>query len=72
MESRSLAQAADALGKLAQMLGVPVEILWEKIPGFTQQDVDNAKAARDQGGAMDELAKILAAGAAAPPEPAPA
>lgn len=40
---RSLAQAADALGKLAQMLQVPVELLWEKIPGFTQQDIDNAK-----------------------------
>jgi hypothetical protein len=43
MESRSLAQAADALGKLATMLGVPVELLWEKIPGFTEQDVDRAK-----------------------------
>ena len=39
-----MAQAADALGKLAQMLGVPVELLWEKIPGFSEQDVDRAKA----------------------------
>lgn len=43
-EIRSMAQAADALGKLAQMLKVPVELLWEKIPGFTQQDVERAKA----------------------------
>lgn len=43
-ESRSLAQAADALGKLAQMLNVPVALLWEKIPGFTQQDVERARA----------------------------
>lgn len=43
-EIRSMAQAADALGKLAQMLGVPVELLWEKIPGFSEQDVDRAKA----------------------------
>jgi hypothetical protein len=42
-EIRSMAQAADALGKLAQMLGVPVELLWEKIPGFSQQDVERAK-----------------------------
>ena len=42
-EIRSLAQAADALGKLAQMLEVPVELLWEKIPAFTQQDVERAK-----------------------------
>lgn len=43
MESRSLAQTADALGKLATMLGVPVEMLWEKVPGWTQQDVTRAK-----------------------------
>lgn len=42
-ESRSLAQAADALGKFAQMLGVPVELLWEEIPGWTDQDVERAK-----------------------------
>jgi hypothetical protein len=42
-ESRSLAQAADALGKMATMLQVPVEILWEKIPGMTQQDIERAK-----------------------------
>ncbi|MBA2337297.1 MAG: phage portal protein [Acidimicrobiia bacterium] len=44
MESRSLAQTADALGKLAQMLGVPVEALWERVPGVTQQDVERWKA----------------------------
>lgn len=43
-EIRSMAQAADALGKLRQMLDVPPELLWEKIPGFTQQDVERAKA----------------------------
>lgn len=39
MEIRSLSQAADALGKLAQMLGVPREDLWERIPGVTQSDI---------------------------------
>jgi len=39
VESRSLAQTADALGKLAQMLQVPPKALWERIPGVTQQDV---------------------------------
>lgn len=43
-EIRSLAQAADALGKLAQMLNVPVQVLWEKIPGFTEQDIERAKS----------------------------
>jgi hypothetical protein len=61
-EIRSLAQAADALGKLATMLGVPVELLWEKIPGFTQQDVDAAKVLIDQGGGMDALLASLQGG----------
>ncbi len=59
MESRSLAQAADALGKIAQMLEVPVEVLWRKIPGWTQQDVDEAKAARKRGGGIDALVAKL-------------
>jgi hypothetical protein len=59
---RSLAQAADGLGKLAQMLGVPPELLWEKIPGFTQQDVDTAKAIVAEGGGMDALLASLQGG----------
>lgn len=39
VEVRSLAQAADAYGKLAQMLGVPRQFLWPRIPGVTQSDV---------------------------------
>lgn len=60
MESRSLAQAADALGKLAQMLGIPVEILWEKVPGLTQQDIERAKQLREDGDAMGGLLAQLA------------
>lgn len=52
---RSLAQAADALGKLADMLGVPVELLWEKIPGWTQQDVERAKELAAAGGGLTQL-----------------
>lgn len=37
---RSLAQVADALGKLATMLAIPPRVLWEKIPGTTQQDLE--------------------------------
>lgn len=32
--ARSFAQQVDGLGKLAQMLDVPVEVLWELIPGW--------------------------------------
>lgn len=41
-EIRSLAQAADALGKLATMLTIPPEVLVSKIPGWTQQDAQEA------------------------------
>lgn len=42
-EPRSLSQSADALGKLASQLQVPVEKLWEMIPG-----VSNAKVSEWQ------------------------
>ncbi len=64
MESRSLAQAADALGKLAQMLQVPVEMLWEKVPGWTQTDVNRAKQLASEGGGIEALMQeLMSAGA---------
>lgn len=54
-ESRSLAQTADALGKLATMLSVPVEMLWEKIPGWTDQDVERAKKLLESGDGIGQL-----------------
>ncbi len=66
MESRSLAQVADALGKLATMLGVPPEMLWEKIPGWTQQDIDRAKELAKEGGGMADLLRELAGGQVPP------
>lgn len=46
-EARSLAATVDALGKMAQMLQIPVEALWEKVPGVTDQDVTYWKSLRD-------------------------
>jgi hypothetical protein len=43
-EARALASTVDALGKMAQMLNIPPQMLWERIPGWTQQDVERAKA----------------------------
>lgn len=40
MDVRSLAQAVDALGKAAQMLGVPPRALWARMPGVTKTDVE--------------------------------
>lgn len=39
MEIRSMSQAADALGKLAEMLHVPPTALWALIPGVEKTDV---------------------------------
>jgi hypothetical protein len=73
-EARSLAQAVDAWGKAAQMLGIPPEELWEKIPGVTDQDVERWKEAAGKADGMALLAAELqrqASAAAAAAEPAP-
>jgi hypothetical protein len=57
---RSLAQAVDAYGKMSQMLGYPAELLWSKIPGLTQQDVDEARDKAAEGGATDALLRSVA------------
>lgn len=56
-ESRSLSQTADALGKLATQVEVPVEILWERIPGWTDSDTERAKPLRD----LAQIATLLEA-----------
>lgn len=38
MESRSLAQAGDGLGKMAEKLGAPKKGLWRRIPGMTETE----------------------------------
>jgi hypothetical protein len=58
-EARSLAQVADALGKLVTMLGVPPQELWEKIPGVSQQEVERWKARAAEGSALEQLARVL-------------
>lgn len=40
--SRSLAQAADALGKLSTQLDIEPQALWNRIPGWTDQDTLDA------------------------------
>ncbi|WVX87924.1 portal protein [Arthrobacter phage Snek] len=54
-EARSLAQTVDALGKMAQMLAVPVEALWEKVPGVTDQDVQRWKELRESTDVLSAL-----------------
>lgn len=47
--ARSFAQTVDGLGKLATMLGVPAEELWQDIPGWTKERVDHARKSRAAG-----------------------
>ncbi|WP_018728513.1 phage portal protein [Salinispora pacifica] len=40
MELKSLAQSADGLGKLAELLGIPKRGLWARVPGARQSELD--------------------------------
>lgn len=57
--ARAFAATVDGLGKLAQMLGVPPQMLWERIPGVSQQDVERWEKAAASGDAFANLAKML-------------
>lgn len=45
---RSLAQTADALGKMATMLDIPPEALWDRIPDITDQELVEFKRLKDE------------------------
>lgn len=64
MESRSLAQLADALGKIAQMLEIPVEVLWPKLGFLTDQELTRATDLREQGDGFGDLIRELRNGQA--------
>jgi hypothetical protein len=53
-----MAQAAAALGQLATTLHVPVEMLWEKIPNWTDADTERAKRLVTTGG-VDAILQAL-------------
>ncbi len=61
-ESRSLAQYADALGKIAAQLQVPPQVLWEKLPGVTQTDVERWKEEAESAMFADAKAQATAFG----------
>jgi hypothetical protein len=62
--ARSFAATVDALGKLASLLGIPKQELWERVPGATQQDIARWKQAATQGDAFTALSDLLARQAA--------
>ncbi|WP_405056973.1 phage portal protein [Kribbella sp. NBC_01505] len=48
MEQRSLAQAADALGKLREQLGIPKRGLWPRVPNVTRTELDQWEDLADE------------------------
>lgn len=56
MESRSLAQSADALGKMKEQLEIPARGLWKRVPGVTKRELDDWADMRED----DDAAGVLA------------
>lgn len=68
--ARAFGALVDGLGKIAQMLHVPAEMLWDRIPGVTRQDVERWRAAAEQGDSLGQLTSLLnAQGGGANPAP---
>lgn len=59
MEIRSMAQAVDALGKAASMLGIPKRALWNRIPGVERSDVQEWERLADQEQDADPINAVL-------------
>lgn len=59
MESRSLAQSADALGKLATLLGIPLRGLWKRVPGVTQTEYEDWVDMAEEDDSVGQLANAL-------------
>ncbi|GHJ59141.1 chromosome partitioning protein ParA [Nocardioides sp. OK12] len=66
---RPWGQTVDALGKAAQMLGVPVEELWEELPWLDQSDLSDLKNAASVAAATTARTQIAEAAAAARQDP---
>lgn len=67
MESRSLAQASDALGKLAGLLDIPKRGLWHRVPGATQNELEMWREMAD---AAPDVVMAASLNRAAPVTPA--
>lgn len=69
--ARSFSATVDALGKLVQMLNIPPQALWERVPGATQQDIRRWEAMAAAGDSMAWLTDLLERQAGSELEPAP-
>lgn len=48
VEQRSLAQSADALGKMKEQLGIPAQGLWQRVPGVTANELNYWRTLAEQ------------------------
>lgn len=55
-DTRTISQAVDAYGKAAQMLNVPAQQLWDKIPGVTKTEADSWVAYQQAHPSADDMA----------------
>jgi hypothetical protein len=67
--ARAFGAVVDGLGKLAQMLGIPPEALWDRIPGVSRTDIRRWKEMAQEGDALDRLTGLLDQQAAPPADP---
>jgi hypothetical protein len=49
----------DALGKAAQMLGIPPRGLWHRIPGVTDQELASWESMAAEADALGQLASMF-------------
>jgi hypothetical protein len=72
-EARSLAQVVDALGKMATMLDIPKQALWERIPDASDQDVERWREMARTQGPIEAMRLALEGqmGQLSPPPPPP-
>jgi hypothetical protein len=59
MTTISPGAVVDALGKMQQMLGIPAEMLWGRIPGWTDQDQARAVDLIKSGDSLDKMMVTL-------------
>jgi hypothetical protein len=65
-EARSLASVVDALGKMAEMLKVPPQALWDRIPGTTDTEVERWKQEATSTDSIALLAEAMTRQVASP------
>ena len=66
-DEASLSQSADALAKFAQQVGMPQEMVFEMVPGWTDSDVERAMKLVNDGTIDTLFAELEAQGLVTPP-----